>query len=73
MFRFGVAPPASWMAIEISTLRLATTAQGPELPARRWRRRPKPPKSTDLLFPKPSRANQSQLKQESRGAPSIGG
>jgi hypothetical protein len=28
MFRFGVAPPASWMAIEISTLRLATTAQG---------------------------------------------
>ena len=25
---FGVAPPASWMAMEISTLRLATTAQG---------------------------------------------
>jgi hypothetical protein len=33
----------------------------------------KPPESTHLLFPKPPRANRSQLKQECRGAPTLGG
>ena len=61
--QFGVAPPASWMATEKSTLRLATTAQGAGASSPKMAQAANLRKSTRLLFLKPQKANQAQLNE----------